>query len=61
MLQAVELRVQLWSVIQRATEAKIRCQETSSEDIAEEQPLWRAVTTWKLVKLDWEHLVWSDL
>jgi hypothetical protein len=32
----VPLRVQLWSVNQRATEAKIRYQETSSEDTAEE-------------------------
>jgi hypothetical protein len=34
---ARQLRVQLWSVNQQATEA-------SSGDIAEEQPLWRAVT-----------------
>jgi hypothetical protein len=46
----VQLRVQLWSVKQRATEteelsiAKIRYQKTSSEDIAEEESLRRAVT-----------------
>jgi hypothetical protein len=41
-LSAVQSRIQLWSVNQRATEvveisiAKIRYQETSSEDVAEE-------------------------
>jgi hypothetical protein len=40
----VQLKVQLWDVNQRTTEAKIRYQETSSEDAGEELPLWIAVT-----------------
>jgi hypothetical protein len=40
----VQFRVQLRSANQRTTETKIRYQETSSEDIAEELPLRRDVT-----------------
>jgi hypothetical protein len=50
-LQAVEMRVQLWSVNQRATEAgrisiaKIRYQGTSGDNTANEESLWRTITT----------------
>jgi hypothetical protein len=37
--------------------AKIRYQETSWE----EETLWRAVTKYRLVEIDWEDLVLSDL
>jgi hypothetical protein len=40
----VQLRVQLCGVNQRMSIAKIRYQKTSSENTAEEYPLWGGVT-----------------
>jgi hypothetical protein len=41
--------------------AKIRYQKMSSEDMAEEYPLLRAVTKQRQVEIDWENFVLSDL
>jgi hypothetical protein len=41
----VQSTVQLWSVNQRTTEVKIRYRKMSSENMADEYSLWRAVKT----------------
>jgi hypothetical protein len=59
------MRAQVWSVNPadngRISSVKIHYQKTSSEDNSEEQTLWRAVTKLRLVEIDREDLVLSDL